>query len=149
MHAVTQALYDRLAGDATLDALLARTVIEPGTGPAVYTTMRVPPTAALPYVVIAGDTSNEPDDAFDAQYRDLQRDIHCYAERPDQGGGSVAVVEQIAKRVLDLLHRQHAALSISGFRCLVSEVRGPIQNDGDTAFGRVLMARLHLGVQAA
>lgn len=140
MDALSSAIFDRLAGDATLDGLLARTVIGAGTGPAIYSTIPVPPTAQLPYVVAyAGDvvsTNEDPLNAADGEYRRVTRDISCYAARPDDGGGDPSTVQAIGARIRALFHR--APLALSDGRNLVAQAAGPHINDGDNAFGRVV-----------
>lgn len=138
---MTQAIFDRLAGDATLDALLARTVIGDGTGPAVYSSDPVPPNAVLPYVVIGANVgAGYVGHSVRESMRDVIRDVSAYADRPDDGGGSVALVNAIADRVRELFHQQVLALPGSGEwarnpRLVAS---GPIPNDGQHAFGRVV-----------
>ena len=57
---LTEALYDRLTGDATLTALLATY----NGDPAVFTTDPAPGDAELPYIVTAGHVSDEPFDTI-------------------------------------------------------------------------------------
>ena len=53
MSAVTEAIYDALAGDATLVAMLATY----GGEPAIFTTDPAPGDAELPYIVSAGEVA--------------------------------------------------------------------------------------------
>lgn len=137
MNQIVTAIYSRLRGDAQLSGSLATSVIDSGS--AVYTTIPVPRDAVLPYVVITGPISDTPDDAFDAEYRRVLMDIHCYAARPDNGGGSVAVVNNIVERVRELFHR---SVLTGDPRNLVCEASSVVINDDETAFGRVLTLRL-------
>lgn len=146
INGLTAWMYERMVEDADLDAMLARSAIEPDKA-AVYSAPLVPPGARLPYVVILGPIADEPDDTLDgAQYRTPEMDVHAYDARPDAGGGSVARVNDIAERVRTLFHRQHIAAEIPGARPLVLRCSGPIVNDGDNAFGRVVTVRALLGV---
>lgn len=142
-NTVLAAIVARLTGDTTLDGLLARSVIST-TAPGVYSTLPVPQSAALPFVVVSGPVTDTPDDAFDAQYRDVLIDLHAYDSRPDDGGGSVARVNNIAERVRFLFHRKPLHLGVA-YRCLVSECRGPVALDDDVSFGRVMTLRLLIG----
>jgi hypothetical protein len=125
---LTAALYDHLSGDATLVALLAAYK----GSPAIFTTDPAPGDAAKPYVVSAGEITHLPFDTKTGQGREVMRDVRCYAE----ADGSAVVVEAIAERVRALLHRQ--ALSVSGFRWLLSSVTGPVVADERDVYGRIV-----------
>lgn len=132
-------MYERMVEDADLDEMLARSVIEPAK-PAVYSTVPVPPGARMPYAVIVAPISDEPDDTFDAEYRRPWVDLHAYDSRPDAGSGSTARVNDIAERIRALFHGQYYA-DVPGTRVLSMRCSGPVANDGDHAFGRVITAR--------
>lgn len=132
MSVVTAAIYDLLAGDATLVALLSTYKGEP----AVITTDPAPGDAELPYVVSAGEVSQAPFDTKTTRGRAIVRDVRCYAE----ASGSAIVVEAIAERVRALLHRQE--LAIDGFAWILAECSGPIVADERDAYGRIVSVRL-------
>lgn len=125
---LTAALYDLLTGDATLVAMLA----EYNGSPAVFTTDPAPGDAEKPYIVSAGHVVDLPFDTKTSLGREVQRDVRCYAE----ADGSAVVVEAIAERVRALLHRQ--ALSVSGFRWILSGVTGPTVADERDVYGRIV-----------
>lgn len=125
---LTAALYDLLTGDATLAALLATY----NGSPAVFTTDPAPGDAEKPYIVSAGHVVDLPFDTKTSLGREVQRDVRCYAE----ADGSAVVVEAIAERVRALLHRQ--ALSVSGFRWILSSVTGPAVADERDVYGRIV-----------
>jgi len=129
---ITQAVYDRLANDATLAGLLAD---YRGT-PAVFTTDPAPGDAALPYIVSAGQPMDAAFDTKTSRGRSLMRDVRCYAA----ADGSAALIEQIAERVRALFHRQ--ALVIAGFVWIWAECSGPIVADEQDAYGRVVSVRM-------
>ncbi|MCK9496120.1 MAG: hypothetical protein M0R75_11585 [Dehalococcoidia bacterium] len=133
-------MYERMVEDESLDGLLARSALDPSKA-AVYNTVPVPVEAKLPYVVISGPITDEPDDTFDAQYRTPEVDLHAYTARRDAGGSSAAPVNAIAERVRELFHRQNFAADITGYRALVIRCSGPVVNDGTNAYGRVVTAR--------
>jgi hypothetical protein len=140
MTYILPSLISRLSSDATLDGMLARSIILP-TEPAVYATSLVPATAELPYIVITGPVSDLPDDTFETEYREVLIDVQCYTARPDMGGGSVVLVNTLAERVRDVLHRKPLNLGLDNPRNILLRVAGPQQNDDDTAYGRVLQVR--------
>lgn len=132
MSILTVALYDKLAGDPTLTGMLS--TYEGLT--AVFTTDPAPEGATLPYIVTAGDVAQTPADTKTTRGRTVLRDVRCYAE----ADGSAVVVEAIAERVRALLHRQ--ALSISGYRWIISDCAGPIAADEPDAYGRIVTLSL-------
>ena len=129
---VTEAIYDALAGDATLTALLTTY----GGEPAIFTTDPAPGDAELPYIVSAGEVAQTPFDTKTTRGRVAIRDVRCYTGAT----GSAVVVETIAERVRVLLHRQ--TLTISDFVCVVADCSGPVAADGQDAYGRIVLVRL-------
>jgi len=130
--AVTEAIYDALAGDGTLTALLTTY----GGEPAIFTTDPAPGDAELPYIVSAGEVAQTPFDTKTTRGRAVVRDVRCYTE----ASGSAVAVEAIAERVRALLHRQ--TLAISDFECVVADCSGPVAADGQDAYGRIVSIRL-------
>ena len=129
---ITEALYQRLAGDATLAGLLA----EYRGQPAVFTTATAPGDAELPYIVTSGSVAEEPFDTKTSRGRVFTRDVRCYAA----ASGSARTVRQIAERVRALLHRR--TLEISGFAWLMAECSGPMAADEQDAYGRIVTVRM-------
>ena len=128
MSAITEAIYNRMADDATLVALLNTYEGEP----AIFTADPAPGDAELPYIVAAGEVAQMPFDTKTTLGRTVVRDIRCYTAAT---GGAVAV-EEIAERVRYLFHRQ--ALEIEGFVWLFGSCSGPIASDSPDAYGRVV-----------
>ena len=119
MNALTQGIYDYLAGDPTLIGMLASYE----GAPAIFTIDPVPGDAVLPYLVSAGDVT---DTSFDTKLdrgRRIWRDVRCYAT----ADGDSMPVEQIAERVRALLHRH--ILTVAGYGVLVAECSGPIASN--------------------
>jgi len=129
---ITEALYNKLAGDATLTALLA----EYHGRPAIFTTDPAPGNAVLPYIVTAGDVAQVPFDTKTTRGRTITRDVRCYAA----ASGSARTVKAIAERVRRLLHRQ--TLVIDNFVWLMAECSGPIEADAQDAYGRIVTVRM-------
>lgn len=132
MGAITEAIYDVLAGDGTLTAMLATY----GGEPAIFTTDPAPGDAELPYVVSAGEVAQTPFDTKTTRGRTVFRDVRCYTGAT----GSAVLVEAIAERVRALLHRQEIA--ISDFEWVMGECSGPTVADGQDAYGRIVTVRL-------
>ena len=129
MSVLTAAVYDRMANDATLAALIT----EDKGLPAVFTQDPAPGDATLPYIVTAGEISQAPWDTTNSRGRRAFRDVRCYASAKE---GSAVTVEAIAERVRALFHRY--TLTVDGFGVIVADCRGPISADEQDAYGRIL-----------
>jgi hypothetical protein len=132
MSILSAAIYTRLANDAILSEMLTTYA----SAPAIFTTRPVPGDATPPYLVTAGDVADAANDSKNSLGRETRRDVSIFAP----ANGSAALIEQIAERVRVVLHRQ--ALSIAGYRWLISECSGPVANDGDGYYGRVVTVRV-------
>jgi len=137
MAALTKALYERLAGDATLQGMLGTYRGQP----AIFT---APPPGdadgdAYPMIVTMGAISDAPDDTKTSRGREVQREITCYA----LADGTMAVVEAVAERVRKLLHRQ--PLAVEGWQVWLAEVSGPtLAETSETVYGLALTVRLRM-----
>ena len=134
MSLLAAALYDELAGDATLVAMLATYDGQP----ALFTTDPAPGDADLPYIVTAGAVSQAAADTKQTLGREIRRDVRCYTEAT----GSAVEVEAIAERVRALLHRQ--PLTISNFVWILAECSGPFAADEPDAYGRIVSVRMRV-----
>lgn len=132
MNVLTSAIYDRLASEVELVALLA---VYNGS-PAIFTVDPAPGDAALPYLVTVGTVAQSPFDTKTTRGRDVLRDVRCYAE----ANGSAVLVEAIAEHVRAALHRQ--PLSVSGFTWILSDCTGPIVADERDVYGRIITLSL-------
>lgn len=132
MSILTASIYDCLAGDAILKAMLAT---YKGL-PAIFTTDPAPGDTGLPYIVTAGEVTQVPFDTKTTQGRNLMRDVRCYAK----ADGSVVLIETIAEYVYRLLHRK--TLSISGYKWIISNCSGPIVADEKDYYGRIISLSL-------
>ena len=128
MSAITEAIYDVLAGDPTLTGLLAVYNGEP----AIFTTDPAPGDATLPYIVTAGEVAQSPFDTKTTRGRVVVRDVRCYTDAM----GSAVTVEAIAERVRALLHRQ--ILAITDFDWVMAFCSGPMAADAQDAYGRIV-----------
>lgn len=132
MSVFTQAIYNVLANDYDLAALLATY----GGVPAVFTTDPVPVDATLPYIIAVGDVVNTSFDTKNSRGREIWRDVRCYTDNT----GSDAAVEAIAERVRAILHRQEVV--ISGYNWIMTDVNGPIAANESDAKGRVVTVKI-------
>lgn len=132
MSVLTQAIYNRLAGDGELVAMLNTYA----SAPAIFTTDPAPGDATMPYIVTAGEVAQEPFDTKQTRGRTATRDVRCYTA----AGGSAATVESIAERVRALLHRQ--SLAIADHEWMMAECSGPQVADEQDAYGRIVSVRI-------
>lgn len=130
---------DVLIADDTLVDLLAE-YTPPDDGepePAIFSTDPVPEDASLPFIVLSGVVADEENDLKGfIGGRDVSFDIRCYTER----SGSVVLVDQIAERIREVLHR--ASVPVAGLEHVDTRVSGPLAIDEPESYGRVLTARL-------
>lgn len=134
MGAVTRAIYDRLASDSVLTAMLA---VYRGR-PAIFTAPP-PGDAKFPMIVTVGNVTDTPDDTKTTRGREVRRDIACYT----RATGSMAEVEAIAERVRQLFHR--VTLPVDGHRVWLCEASGPVLGETDgTVYGLVVTVRLRM-----
>lgn len=132
MSVLTEAIYDVLAGDGTLTALLSTYDGEP----AIFTTEPGPGDATPPYIITAAEIAQEPFDTKTTLGRIATRDVRCYTA----ASGSAVVVEQIAERVRTLFHRQE--ISVDDHSWVWTECTGPIAADEQDAYGRIVTIRM-------
>jgi hypothetical protein len=126
MSAISEALYNRLASDVQLAAMLSNYHGHP----AIFTADLAPQDAELPYIVAAGEGGGTSFDTKTSQGMRVVRDIRCYAEQND----TATTVEAIAERVRELLHRQ--PLIMTGYTMDVLDAGIPTQNPETDAYGR-------------
>jgi len=137
MAALTKALYERLAGDATLQGMLGPTGASRRSSRPRRRAMR--DEDAYPMIVTMGAISDAPDDTKTSRGREVQREITCYA----LADGTMATVEAVAERVRKLLHRQ--PLAVEGWQVWLAEVSGPtLAETSETVYGLALTVRLRM-----
>lgn len=135
MHALTVALYRRLASDETL----TRDLVPYRGGPAVFTSRLAPADAILPYVHVRPPASDVPWDTLNRPGREILQDIAVYADVT----GSEALIEAIAERVRDLLHAR--PLDVEGWHCAMVIATGPADAPEEVGYsGRIVTARVRL-----
>lgn len=128
MSVLTSSLYEKLASDPTLTALLATY----SGSPAIFTMDPAPGDAQTPYIVTAGEVTQTPFDTKTTLGRTIVRDIRVY----DEDSGNPVTVEAIAERVRVILHRQE--VTPDGYDFVMSSVSGPIVADELDSYGRVV-----------
>ena len=124
----TTAIFDLMAGDSILVALLAPFDGEPG----IFTMKVVPPDAKRPYIWSYGDITNIENSTKDIPGVEVTRDIFIVADET----GDEDLVMTIANRVRDIFHR--AKLSI-GVQNSITIASGPrVTETGDDVTARVV-----------
>lgn len=135
MVAITNALYDQLAGDTGLTDLLATY----SGAPAIFTVSPVPSDALLPYIITYGDLTVTRDDDTTTRGFEITRDIFIYAENT----GSVASIETISETLANVLHKK--SLNLTGYKTTRLNVSGPVEAPtDDTLYGRVVTINLSI-----
>lgn len=102
-----------------------------------------PPTK--PFLIIAVPTRDEPMETFTEFGRLIQQDVRGY----QRDAGSGADLDAVMRAVRDLFHNRPGELTVTGGKCDVCRVNGPMQSPtSDEAYiGRRVTIRLDL-VQA-
>lgn len=132
---LAKAVYDRLAGDQELVAMLAKYA----GAPAIFTQAFIPENAKMPYIWSYGNVSDQPEDTKTERGRDIFRDIQCFAAYR----GDSSPLELIAKRVRKLFHRR--AIAVDGATVIVASASGPVPAETDErAVGLIVHVRLRL-----
>jgi hypothetical protein len=135
------AIFSVLSADAELVSLLSS--YDPAgagaAGPAIFVEP-VPETAVAPFVVLIGWLDEDPvlDDNSDDLGSEVAYGLRCLAPQ----GGSTILVERIAERVRELLHRQ--PLAVDGYVTVQVRISGPVVADEIDLLGRALVARVLL-----
>jgi len=128
MSILTESFYEKLVNDVILTDMIS--LYEET--PAVFTTDPAPGAAELPYIVTAGEITQNPKDSKNCLGRDIFRDIRLYTAKT----GSSILIEAMAERARALFHRQ--PLSIDGYEWVLSNCFGPVVADEEDVYGRVL-----------
>ncbi|MEM9043412.1 MAG: hypothetical protein AAGC81_01865 [Pseudomonadota bacterium] len=130
---ITDAVYNRLAADAGVVALLAAY----NGAPAIFTNTTVPGDAPRPYLWSPGDTAGTTFDNLDEFGRDVTRDVICIADDT----GSSAPVEALKEAVYSAMHRQN--LTVPGGRHVMTIFAGEgVAPTDDTLTGRFITFRI-------
>ena len=136
---ITGAIHDKLAADATLDALISTYDGGSPPDPAIFTGWPVPEDATRPYVFTRGYVSAISwDELSGAPGLSVLRDVTVIADNT----GSDSDIETIATRVRELLHRQKSTIS-DGVHVMTQCVDGPVVAETDDSLtGRRLTFRI-------
>lgn len=114
MQPFTQAIYNQMANDSTLTAMLS------SGASSIYMYAPIPSEATRPLIVCANSIADKPADTKNSSGREVTRLIGCY----DNSTGTYDTVEAIAERVRYLFHRQ--ILAVTGYTMILAEATGPI-----------------------
>lgn len=134
MTALDNAIYIRMASDATLVGLISSLK----SLPAIATQEPIPAGMVPPYIAVMPALVS-PNDTKTHNGRLVVRDINCY----QRALGDPSVVDAIAERIRALFHRYQ--LSVSGYDTMMAEAGGPTRAETDkTLYGRTITLRLTL-----
>lgn len=99
-----------------------------------------PPTK--PFLIIAVPTRDEPMETFTETGRLIQQDVRGY----QKGTGSGAELDAVMRSVRDLFHNRPGELTVTGGKCDVCRVNGPMQSptSEEAYIGRRVTIRLDL-----
>lgn len=114
MQPLTQAIYNQMANDSTLTAMLS------SGASSIYMYAPIPSAATRPLIVCANSVADKAVDTKNSSGREITRLIGCY----DNSTGTYDTVEAIAERVRFLFHRQ--ILTVTGYTMILAEAKGPI-----------------------
>ena len=100
------------------------------------------PKPSLPFIIIAAATRDEPLETFTEVGRAVVQDIRGY----QADTGSSAELDGLMRAVRDLFHNQPQALPVTGGKCELSRVSGPVQSptSDPSLIGRRITLRLDL-----
>lgn len=100
------------------------------------------PKPSLPFIIIAAATRDEPLETFTEVGRAVVQDIRGY----QRDAGSGADLDAVMRSVRDLFHNRPGELTVTGGKCDVCRVNGPMQSPtSDEAYiGRRVTIRLDL-----
>lgn len=135
MRAVKDGYHARIVG---ISAITSRLASYRG-APAVFTRSPVPSDASFPFVVIRDSLSDDPFDTKTTIGREVVNDIGIYTD----ANGNPELVEDIAERIRDAVHRN--PVTVSGYGSFIAIAIGPVEaptDDDDRVYGRIVQARL-------
>lgn len=131
---LTSAIYAKLAGDPILTAMLA--TFEGA--PAIFTNWPVPPNAARPYVLSAGDTSVAPFDELSATMgTDVLRDVAAIFDNT----GSALAAEAAQRQIRAALHQQPLSIP-GGLHLMTVAINAGVFPTDTTLIGRFVTFRI-------
>lgn len=95
-----------------------------------------------PFVIIAAPTRDEPLETFTEVGRAVVQDIRAY----QRDTGSSSELDAVMREIRALFHNRPAELSVTGGKCDLSRVSGPVQSptSDESLIGRRLTLRLDL-----
>lgn len=100
------------------------------------------PKPSKPYLIIAIPTRDEPLETFTETGRLIIQDVRGYQRRT----GSAAQLDALMRQLRDLFHNRPGDLVVTGGKCDVARVTGPVQapTTDDANIGRRVTIRLEL-----
>ena len=143
MRDVTRSIYRFLQADSDLPSLLGTYV----GAPSIFTSIPVPETATNPFVAISGSVSDTDEGTKNSQMRRVVVDVSAYSD----ADGNVDKIEEIGEHLRNILGNKihtEAKLNIRNWHAAVVSTTGPIVNDVEDLYGRVVTVELLLHQKA-
>lgn len=141
-------LYAALMDNAAIVALLG---VQSDGSPSVLTNRPVPPDAAYPMIVTAGEVTRTDQDLISSPIQEIVRDISVFGQNTtlDENGEPInqtRTCDSIALKVRDLFHRQRQSIAVPGWNVLDIIARGPIvgPTDDDQSVHRLVTLTVRL-----
>lgn len=139
MRDVTRSIYRFLKADSKLPTLIGSYA---GSS-SIFTSIPVPETAGNPFVSISGSVSDIDFGTKNSQMRSVSVLVGVYTD----ADGNVDLVEEIGEHLRDILGHKintEAKLNIRHWDAVVVGTSGPIVNDVEDLYGRVITVDLLL-----
>ena len=143
MRDVTRSIYRFLQADGDLPGLLGSY----GDAPSVFTSIPVPETAGNPFVTVSGSISDTDEGTKNSQIRRVTVVVGAYAD----ADGNVDKIEEIGEHLRNILGNKintEAKLNIRHWHAAVVGTFGPIVNDVEDLYGRMVTVELLLHQKA-
>jgi hypothetical protein len=137
MSAINKGIYERMANDSTLTALLSTYRGAPG----IFLIRPIPTDAEFPLVIADEDISVNTFPTKTKQGRTLVRSIKVYT---DAESGTRTTSDEIIERIRFLFHRQADQINIEGYKVIIADAEnGPeFTPTDDRVFGQEIEVRL-------
>lgn len=135
----TRSLYRFLQADSDLNIMLGQ---YSGTS-AIFTSTPVPENTTLPFLVIYGSNSDVDEGTKNSRMRRVRIDVTAYSV----ANGNIDDIEEIGEHLRTILGNNESTeskLSIRNWGATIVGASGPIINDAEDLYGRVVTVELLL-----
>ena len=143
MRDVTKSIYRFLQADSNLNDLLGSY----SGSTAIFTSTPVPESTGVPFVVVSGSVSDVDNGTKNSQMRTVRTNVTVFSNED----GNVDKIEEIGEHLRDILGNKintEAKLNIRHWHAAVVGTFGPIVNDVEDLYGRMVTVELLLHQKA-